>query len=336
MYSINNQILFTIDSYEKAYLSGYIQGISTRFLNETLYIKYNDIIKHILEQLSVLSKNMELNCKIDFIEIHPDIDFVSLSHYNSKYSDITTQFQTTFLRGLFDNSENSFDLIYPKSVVTSHNIDFLQQIKSIIKIPSHIIAKEYYYSLEFLGYNALDFCHVIYQNKQDLYNKYQFNHYLLLCTFTNLSDDCTPFNIHSHSFKYTMNLPEAEPPFKERASDSGYDLTLVKELKRVGNVVFYDTGISVQPPFGMYFDLIGRSSISKSGYILANNMGIIDRSYTGNIIVPLIKINQDVSDLELPKRLVQIIPRHIIHLQPIQVESLDISDRSSGGFGSTN
>jgi deoxyuridine 5'-triphosphate nucleotidohydrolase len=336
MHLINNQVLFTVDSCKKAYLSGYIQGISTRFFNETLFIKHNNIVKQILDELSELSKDLEQNCKIDFIELHPEVDFVILNHYDSNYELIDKKFQTTFLRGLFDNSNNVFDLLHPKSVITSHNVNFLQQICSITEIPSVIVAKEYYYSLEFLGYNALDFCHIIYQDKQELYKEDKYNHYLELCTFTNLSDDCTPFHSHSHSFKYTKNLPEAELPFKERASDSGYDLTLVKELKKVGNVTFYDTGISVQPPFGMYFDLIGRSSISKSGYILANNMGIIDRSYTGNIIVPLIKINPDAPDLELPKRLVQIIPRHIIHLQPVQVNSLDISDRNTGGFGSTN
>ncbi len=98
-------------------------------------------------------------------------------------------------------------------------------------------------------------------------------------------------------FKFCKNEKDAVDPYKKNASDSGYDLTLIKKIKTDGNVEFYDTGISVEPPYGYYFDLVGRSSISKSGYILANNMGIIDRTYRGNIIVPLIKMNKEKPDL---------------------------------------
>lgn len=131
------------------------------------------------------------------------------------------------------------------------------------------------------------------------------------------------------------NRPDALLPSKSRVSDSGYDLTLVEHVKTVGNVEFYDTGISVEPPFGWYFDLIGRSSITKSGYILANSVGVIDRSYTGNVIVALIKINQFAKDLCLPSKLVQIIPRRIVHLDVIEKNCLTVTSRGAGGFGST-
>jgi dUTP pyrophosphatase len=324
MFFINSQILFTIDSQEKAYLSGYMQGVSTRFQNETLYIRYADTVHDILKMLSD-QDNSEKDCKIDFIR--PNLNLVTLSHFNSQYDKIDDIFQSSFIRGVFDNSDNVFDCESPKSVITSYNINFLQQIKDLTNVKSIIVAKEYYYSLEFLDYNALDFCNEIYKEKNTLFNKENYNNYLKLCTYT---DDSLI------SFKYVKNVPEAISPFKERASDSGYDLTLISLKKQSGNVFFYDTGISVQPPYGFYFDLIGRSSISKSGYILANNMGVIDRSYTGSILVGLIKINPDMPDLVLPNRLVQIIPRQICHLQPLQVDSLDMSDRNSGGFGSTN
>ena len=138
-------------------------------------------------------------------------------------------------------------------------------------------------------------------------------------------------------FNYIRTDPAAKPPQKQRASDSGYDLTLIRKIKTHGNVEFYDTCIKLQPVFGYYFDLVGRSSISKSGYMLANNIGIIDRTYQGTVIVPLIKIDTTQPDLELPCRLVQIIPRQIQHLEPIEIseEELNKSDRNTGGFGST-
>jgi len=328
MFVINNQLIFNIDSHQKAYLNGYLYGISTRHNNEITFIKFNNIIEKILQELQDASEKDDVSCKIDWIEAHSEIDFVVLQHLNSSYYSINPEFQKSFLRGLFDNSDNDFDLLYPKSVINSYNKKFLEEVKELVKVESVIEAKNYHYSLEFYGYNALDFCHDIYQNKGDLYDLEHYNHYLQLCTSNQ--------QLQSHSFKYVKNDPLAQAPYKERASDSGYDLTLIKELKRVNNVVFYDTGISVQTPFGIYFDLCPRSSISKSGYLLANNIGILDNSYRGSIIVPLIKINPDALDLVLPIKLVQIIPRNIIHLQAIEVDTLDVSHRGEGGFGSTN
>ena len=138
------------------------------------------------------------------------------------------------------------------------------------------------------------------------------------------------------SFQFTKVDPNAVAPHKTHASDSGYDLVLIKRLKTEKGVSWYDTGIAVQPPDGYYFEVYGRSSIAKTGYMLANNVGIIDRSYRGTIQVALLKVNADAPDLTLPCRIVQMIPRAWIHLTPEASESLDQTDRGSGGFGSTD
>ena len=137
---------------------------------------------------------------------------------------------------------------------------------------------------------------------------------------------------------WSKTREDAIEPSKVRASDSGYDLHLLEKIKTVGDVEFYDTGIRIKPNFGYYFTLVPRSSISKTGYMLANSIGIIDRTYLGNIIVALRKIDKNAEDLVLPSRLVQIIPNHIVHLQFKQVDDIDISgtERGDGGFGSSN
>jgi dUTP pyrophosphatase len=139
------------------------------------------------------------------------------------------------------------------------------------------------------------------------------------------------------SVRFKKTHPLAVAPSKAHATDSGYDLVLVEKLKEVNNVTFFDTGIQVAPPPGFYFDLVGRSSISKSGYMLANNIGIIDNSYRGNIMVALVKINPDAPDLVLPARLVQIIPRRVWDLPLLDVGDDDLSEtaRGTGGFGSS-
>ncbi|WP_457570219.1 dUTP diphosphatase [Desulfurobacterium sp.] len=125
------------------------------------------------------------------------------------------------------------------------------------------------------------------------------------------------------------------PPFKKRVSDSGWDLHLVELIKKEGNVYFFDTKVKVKPPAGYYLDLVPRSSIFKSGFMLANSVGIIDMTYRGTIKVPLVKVNPEAPEPELPWRVVQLIPRRYYPLEVRQVASLDETLRGEGGFGST-
>ena len=136
-------------------------------------------------------------------------------------------------------------------------------------------------------------------------------------------------------FRWSRSSERAVPPFKNRVTDSGYDLTLIDVVKRFGNVTLYTTGISVQPAFGWYFDLVPRSSLSTTGYAVANSVGIIDRTYTGPIMVPLVRLDPSAPELELPARVVQIVPRPIVHVQLEEVDELDETARGPGGFGST-
>jgi len=135
-------------------------------------------------------------------------------------------------------------------------------------------------------------------------------------------------------FEYSLE-EGALPPFKKRVSDSGFDLYLVKLLKKEGNLYFFDTGVRLSPPPGYYFDLVPRSSIFKSGFILANSVGIIDMTYRGTVKVPLIKVEPSAPEPSLPWRAVQLIPRRFFPLEGREVKSLDPTLRGEGGFGST-
>lgn len=137
------------------------------------------------------------------------------------------------------------------------------------------------------------------------------------------------------SFDYIETDINALPPQKAYPTDSGFDLFLIKKIKEENGVYMYDTGIAIKPPEGYYFELVGRSSISKSGYMLANNIGVIDETYRGSIKVALVKVKPDAKELELPIRLVQLIPRNLILMKPNKVENLDETTRGDGGFGSS-
>ena len=70
--------------------------------------------------------------------------------------------------------------------------------------------------------------------------------------------------------------------------------------------------------------------------MLANNVGIIDQSYRGNLFVALRKINKDCVDLELPWKCCQLIVRKQVYANmELSSNDFNITNRGDGGFGST-
>ena len=137
--------------------------------------------------------------------------------------------------------------------------------------------------------------------------------------------------------------PDAIIPSKARGSDVGFDLTVIKVHKVISDwVVMFDSGIQARIPWGTYLEIVPRSSLSKTGWMMANSVGIIDPSYTGNLLVACIKVDPDAPPLALPFRGFQIIVRkqHTMTVEEVEEEDAnsDISKtvRGSGGFGSTD
>lgn len=156
---------------------------------------------------------------------------------------------------------------------------------------------------------------------------------------------------------YTLEIcastTEAVEYYKNRvnyASDSGVDLYVPEDIQVLsGDTVFVSHQIKCRMldengnHVGYY--LYPRSSIAKTPVMLANSVGIIDKSYRGNIIAALRYVTryqdlksdtQPVYTIEKGSRLVQICGPT---LEPIRVKLVDFIDtnteRGEGGFGST-
>jgi deoxyuridine 5'-triphosphate nucleotidohydrolase len=240
--------------------------------------------------------------------------------------------QWAYLRGVFDGDGAVVAPTQdrgPRCCITSGSKAFRDALRAWCPVRASYSRDK----IEWAGVNALDFLGRLYADatfrlprKHDLY--------LDWCVW---QPGLKGGSRHGRgaSFRWVATDPSARPPSKVRVSDSGYDLTVIKRAGVRGMVEFFDTCIKVQPDFGWYFDVAPRSSLAKSGYIMANSIGVIDRAYTGTVLIALIKIDPSAGDLELPARIAQLIPRPIVHLQIEEVDSLDETARGAGGFGST-
>ncbi len=124
----------------------------------------------------------------------------------------------------------------------------------------------------------------------------------------------------------------------KRVIDVGYDITAIKVSKQLTPLTtLYETGIALDIPIGYYVEMIPRSSLSKSGYMFANSIGVIDPCYTGTLKVALVKVDASMDDLVLPARVAQIILKPYVFSETFIADKKNKIDteRGIGGFGST-
>jgi len=127
--------------------------------------------------------------------------------------------------------------------------------------------------------------------------------------------------------------------------DSGFDLALPKDFsldQLISNKIKLGVSASMYTPgygFEGYY-LYPRSSISKTPMRLANSVGIIDSGYRGEImaVVDLANSSTIPFNIAFKERYFQLCHPS---LRPFRVEivnnidDLGLSERGSGGFGST-
>lgn len=250
----------------------------------------------------------------------------------TKYRNLTHNDKFAFWRGVFDSrgsiARNMVNGHVGCIIKLAENGVLQNELSELVKIPWVPYENN---CIMFQGTNCLEFLHLLYGDKdiEGGFNLNQQNYLdLLYCWQPNVK-------VMAPTCRFMKLLEDAKTPSKANVTDSGYDLHLIRFLKEENGVLFYDTGIAVQPPQGYYFELVARSSLSKTGYILANSVGIIDASYTGSLKIALIKVVKDAPDIELPARLVQIIPKQFNHLRMEEVDDLQITKRADGGFGSS-
>ena len=96
------------------------------------------------------------------------------------------------------------------------------------------------------------------------------------------------------------------------------------------------TGFSIQLPFGYEAQIRPRSGLAlKHGVTVANAPGTIDSDYRGEVAVILINLSQQDFTIKSGMRIAQMVISPVTYSHLEDVSHLDISDRGTGGFGST-
>ena len=96
------------------------------------------------------------------------------------------------------------------------------------------------------------------------------------------------------------------------------------------------TGFSMQLSSGYEAQIRPRSGLAlKHGVTVANTPGTIDSDYRGEVAVILINLSQQDFTITPGMRIAQMVIAPVTHCRFEDTLQLDMSDRGTGGFGST-
>lgn len=135
----------------------------------------------------------------------------------------------------------------------------------------------------------------------------------------------------------TMNItldPGAKMPTRGHAADAGYDLYSMIDAVIFPNASgIFDTGVHVAIPEGFVGFLKSKSGLNVKDGIQSE--GVIDSGYTGSICVKLYNHGSKAVDIKKGQKISQLVLLPIITPELKQVDSLEETERGTGGFGST-
>lgn len=96
------------------------------------------------------------------------------------------------------------------------------------------------------------------------------------------------------------------------------------------------TGLYMELPAGFEAQIRPRSGLAlKYGVTVLNSPGTVDADYRGEIKVLLINLSASPFTIHPGERIAQLVVAAHEQVQWVAVETLDVSERGSGGYGST-
>jgi dUTP pyrophosphatase len=132
--------------------------------------------------------------------------------------------------------------------------------------------------------------------------------------------------------------PRAVVPTRAYADDAGLDLYAVEDaLLEPGARASVGTGISVEIPAGHAGFVLPRSGLAqRHGIALVNAPGLIDSGYRGELRILLLNTDpREPCVIAAGDRIAQLVLTRVETPPVIEVDELSVSERGSGGFGSS-
>lgn len=139
--------------------------------------------------------------------------------------------------------------------------------------------------------------------------------------------------------KFIKLNPMAQTPTRGSLFAAGYDLSAAIDMNVViapHTTIKIGTGLAVALPEGTFGGVYARSGISaREGLRPANCTGVVDSDYRGELIVALHNDSNEYRIVEPGERIAQFIVQPYVNVEFEEAETLNETDRGSGGFGST-
>ncbi len=139
------------------------------------------------------------------------------------------------------------------------------------------------------------------------------------------------------TLKFKRIHPDAVLPAYAHPTDAGMDVRSVEDvIIPVGRYALVRTGLVALLPPGYEIQVRPRSGLAlKFGVTVLNSPGTIDAGYRGEIGVIL--ANFGSADFAIAKgdRIAQFVVAPVLQPTVAEAETIDETDRGSGGFGST-
>lgn len=102
-----------------------------------------------------------------------------------------------------------------------------------------------------------------------------------------------------------------------------------------GEIRIVNLGFQVEVPEGYELQVRSRSGLASKGILVANSVGCVDSDYRGDVGVILLNISGAIQPLNQGDRICQLKLSLAPDIEWTVVDTVEETDRSDGGFGST-
>ena len=124
--------------------------------------------------------------------------------------------------------------------------------------------------------------------------------------------------------------------FRAYENATGTDVYAASIIEETPEYIKYGTGIKIEPEDqNIVVDLRPRSSVYKTGLVLANCVGTIDNDYRGEIMAVFYKLPH-AKPYKVGDRIGQLIIRKNICAEFIRTNELSETQRGEQGYGSSD